>query len=113
MACRSDSPLTVASWHYWSSIHFADQHTPLLVVVTHPVAWEEKPHPKAKSRTAEHCMLLVARSPEEEADYMRTVAARRPAESHVTPEMWLGCLQRAMYDWAKSYDRVRKLTFWT
>ena len=81
MACHSDSPLTVASDHYWPSTLFSDHHLPHLVVVTHPIAREEKPHPDATSRTAEHHLLQVALSPEEEAHYTQAVAARRPTHS--------------------------------
>ena len=88
----------MASYHYGSSTLFSDHYLPLLVVATHPVARDDKPHPDATARTAEHHMPWAALSPEEEADYRRAVAARRLPPPEEVPEVWPRRLQQAMYD---------------
>ena len=75
---------------------------------THPIAREEKPHPNATSRTAEHHLPQVAVSAEEEADYRRTVATRRPSQPQAALELCLCRLQRVIY-WAQDRDKVGKL----
>ena len=79
MARHANSPLVVVSYHYCASTLFSYHYLPLLVVTTHPVEGDDRPHPGVTSRTAEHQMLQVALSLEEEADYRPLVAARRPS----------------------------------
>ena len=59
------------------------------MVVTHPIAREEKPHPDAKTRNAEHHLLRVALSRKEEADYRRTIAAGWPTQWLIAQEVSL------------------------
>ena len=100
-------PLVVASYHYWASTLFFDHHLPLLVVVTHPVARDEKPHPDAVARTPELHMCPVTVTPEDEADYQRTLHARKPNPPEDQPIKWLWRLQRTMYGWAQDRGMVQ------
>ena len=65
------------------------------------------PHRTTPHHTTPHSTgSKVALSLEEEADYRRGFATRRPTQSQKTPELWLHRLQRAMYNGAQSDDRV-------
>ena len=115
VACRPNSPVTVASYHCWSNTLFSDHNLPLLDVVIHPSPGRRNPTrmPRAAShsRIAEHHVLRVALSPEREVDCKPAVAAHQPTQSQRTQELWLRCMQWVMSDGVQSYDRVRKLTF--
>ena len=75
-----------------TSTLLAHHHPPLLVVVTHPLVRDEKFHPDALARTPE-CRMSATLTPEDEADYRRTLHAFKPTHPGDQPIKWPRRLQ--------------------